>query len=503
MRHLLILLIVLFSALITSCMKDEEYTTSPNDVLYFSTDTVAFDTIISGSATNTYTFTVYNRAKKALRIPKVMLQGGSSSPFAVNVDGEPLINGVAEDFEIGSKDSMIVFLMANLPESESDEPVPAQDKLVFTTAAGVNQEVVLTAAGQSVVPISQHRVTTDTIWQARKPYRIMDSLMVEEGKTLTLAAGTRLYFHDKAELIVKGCLKVEGTAEKPVVLRGDRLGYMFAGQPYDRIPGQWGGIRLTHTSYDNHINFADIHSGNFGIRVDSADISRNKLLLENSIVHNTTHHALDIYMAQVKVGNSQITNAGGDCLHVRGGDVSLTHCTIARFFVFTGGQGTAINFANYEGSTRLPLQNLTLQNCIVTGYLSDEIMGSPNPNYKKDAFNYAFKNCLVNTPKVEDSEGKNPFVGCQWDVDGKDTPTADDGTHILREKNFTPEPNLDDLTFSFELSPSSKAVGKADANITANTYTHDRLGRPRGNMPDMGCYQHTVKKPETEPKQHK
>lgn len=203
MRHLLILLIVLFSALITSCMKDEEYTTSPNDVLYFSTDTVAFDTIISGSATNTYTFTVYNRAKKALRIPKVMLQGGSSSPFAVNVDGEPLINGVAEDFEIGSEDSMIVFLMANLPESESDEPVPAQDKLVFTTAAGVNQEVVLTAAGQSVVPISQHRVTTDTIWQARKPYRIMDSLVVEEGKTLTLAAGTRLYFHDKAELIVK------------------------------------------------------------------------------------------------------------------------------------------------------------------------------------------------------------------------------------------------------------------------------------------------------------
>ena len=56
------------------------------------------------------------------------------------------------------------------------------------------------------------------------------------------------------------------------------------------------------------------------------------------------------------------------------------------------------------------------------------------------------KSCLVNTPKVEDSEGKNPFVGCQWDVDGKDTPTADDGTRILREKNFTPEPNLDDLT---------------------------------------------------------
>ena len=152
------------------------------------------------------------------------------------------------------------------------------------------------------------------------------------------------------------------------MLRGDRLGYMFAGQPYDRIPGQWGGIRLTHTSYDNHINFADIHSGNFGIRVDSADISRNKLLLENSIVHNTTHHALDIYMAQVKVGNSQITNAGGDCLHVRGGDVSLTHCTIARFFRVYWGQGTAINFANYEGSTRLPLQNPTLQNCIVTGY---------------------------------------------------------------------------------------------------------------------------------------
>lgn len=498
MRHLLIFLFALFSALITGCMKDEEYTTSTGDVLSFSTDTVAFDTIISGSATNTYTFTVYNRAQKAIRIPKVMLQGGSSSPFYVNVDGEPLVNGVAEDFEIASKDSMIVFLMANLPESESDDPIPASDKLIFTTEAGVNQEVVLSAAGQTVVPLTQFRVTENTTWQAGKPYRIMDSLVVEEGKTLTLAAGTRLYFHANAELIVKGSLKVEGSAQQPVIMRGDRLGYMFAGQPYDRIPGQWGGVRLTETSYDNHINYADIHSGSYGIRVDSADVSRNKLLLENSIVHNTTHHALDIYMAQVMVGNSQITNAGGDCLHVRGGDVTLTHCTLARFFVFTGGSGTALNFANYEGATRLPLKNLTMQNCIITGYQSDEVMGSQNMEYKDDDFKYLFKNCLINTPKVENEETKHLFANCQWDTDDKDTPTADDGTRILREKNFTPEPNLDDLTFSFELAPLSKAVGKGDAAITANSYPNDRLGRPRGNAPDMGCYQHTEKQPDSQ-----
>ena len=90
--------------------------------------------------------------------------------------------------------------MANLPESESDEPVPAQDKLVFTTAA--RGKPGSGAYGSRTIGGAHFATQGDDghYMAGKKTYRIMDSLVVEEGKTLTLAAGTRLYFHDKAEL---------------------------------------------------------------------------------------------------------------------------------------------------------------------------------------------------------------------------------------------------------------------------------------------------------------
>ncbi len=469
-------------------MKDEEYTTSPNDLLSFSTDTVSFDTIISGSPTNTYSFKVYNRAKKAIRIPQVKLESGSSSPFKVNVDGTPLVGGMATDFEIASGDSMVVLLMANVPETDSDDPIDVEDLLVFTTEAGVQQKIVLEAAGQAVIPLSGFRVDANTVFGERRPYRVMDSLVVEAGCTLTLAAGTRLYFHPKAELVVHGTLQANGTLEQPVVMRGDRLGYMFDGQPYDRIPGQWGGVVFTKDSYGNHLHFTDIHSGSFGVRVDSSDVSQLKLRIENSVIHNSQRHGLDVKMANVYVGNSQITNAGSNCVHVRGGDVTFVHCTIARFYVFTGGSGVALDFANYEAGVRLPLTRLHVYNSIVTGYQGDELMGSRNAEFEGDAFNYAFHNCLLNTPKPAGQDAS--FVNCQWDLDDGTTPEGE--TLVTRDKNFQPEPDLDALVFSFELSPHSKAVGHADPEVTKATYPADRSGRERGEFPDIGCYQHQV-----------
>lgn len=486
MRHFPLFLLLLFA--FTACMEDDDYTTSANDRLTFSTDTVAFDTIISGTPTNTYTFTVYNRASKAIRIPQVALAQGAASPFKVNVDGTSLTDGVATDFEIAAKDSMIVYLMANVPEQDSDEPIDTEDKLVFTTEAGVQQEVVLTASGQAVVTMTGEHISENTILASKRPYRILDSLVVDEGATLTLAAGTRLYFHADAELIVHGTLYIAGTLESPVTIRGDRLGYMFAGQPYDRIPGQWGGIRLTGTSYGNYFSYADIHSGDYGVKVDSSDVSREKLTIENSIIHNTTHNGLDVRMANVYVGNSQITNAGGNCVQVRGGDVSLIHCTIGRFYVFTGGSGVALDFANYDGNVRLPLTRMLAINSIITGYQDDEIMGNANADFPDDTYAYGFLNCLMNTIKPEDEN--NSIVNCIWDLD-EDAEIPEGQTEkILHDRNFTPEFDLDALTFSFELSPYSRAVGNADLSWTTAYYPYDRLGRPRGTVPDIGCYQH-------------
>ena len=244
----------------------------------------------------------------------------------------------------------------------------------------------------------------------------------------------------------------------------------------------------------NEIRYADIHSGSFGVQIDSTDVTQRALTMENSLITTTTNHAISVRQANVFIGNSQITNAGGDCLHVRGGDVTLVHCTLGRFFVFTGGYGHALDFANYDNDVRLPLKKLQMYNCIVTGYQEDELMGSNNTDFEEDAFNYNFANSLINTPKPKDDDAH--FVNCLWDVKDKSNNALPVEEQILRDKNFTPEFNTDHLLFSFELSEKSQAIGKADATITQQYYPNDRLGRNRGNAPDMGCYQHQTKKEE-------
>lgn len=489
MRRLFYLLTLV--VVLASCLSDEDYTTSPTDRLAFSKDTVRFDTIISGAPTRTYSFTVYNHASKAIRIPQVSLKMGASSPFQVNVDGSALAGGVATDFEIASKDSMIVYLMANVPQTDTDTPVAYEDELLFQTEAGTQQSVVLSASGQDVVTFRGQRITEDATLSAARPYRVIDSLVVEKGATLTLSAGTRFLFHSGATLRVYGKLKIEGTLEHPVTLRGDRLDDMFLHQPYDRTPGLWGGVELMSGSYDNEVRYADIHSGTFGIRVDSSNVERRVLTLENSQIHTVTNHALDVRMANVFVGNSLLANAGGDCLHVRGGNVELLQSTLARFYVFTGGYGHALDFSNYGEGVRLPLHNLSLTNCIVTGYQEDEMMGSSNPDFEEDDFNYAFSHCLIDTP--EPDEPDEHFDNCLWDVVEKGE-NAEDA--IVREKNFAQEFNLDYITFSFVLSSKSKAVGTADKGVALSAYPTDIMGRPRGEAPDMGCYQHQEEEPQ-------
>lgn len=462
---------------LTACMRDEDYSLSPGDKLTFSRDTVAFDTVFSGQPTGTYAFTVYNKGNKALRIPQVRLGRGAESPYHVNVDGTALQEGVGSGFEIAARDSMRVFLFVNPPEVDCDEPVAYMDELTFTTEGGAQSAVVLSAYGQTVERLEGWVVNRDETLQSARPYQVMDSLVVAAGATLTLAPGTRLYFHADAGMRVDGTLLASGTPDKPILMRGDRLGNMFTEQSYDAIPGQWQGVTFTTDSYDNYMSYCDIHSGTYGLRLDSCDHTRNTLSIEGSIIHNVTGHAIEARSAGLYVGNSQVTNAGGDCLHLRGGHYTFIHCTIGNFYPFAGGRGVALDFSNMDGESRLPLSQLAFVNSILTGYSKDEIMGYQSERYPDDDFKYIFLNCLLNTPETEDAGYVNPV----WDVDEE----------TAREKNFLPLFDLDKLQFTFTLDPRSRAVGIADTEWTRTYYPKDRLGRDRldDGKADAGCYE--------------
>ena len=471
-------LCTLLLTLTAGCWQDEEFSTAPTDLLRFSTDSVNFDTVISGQPTNTRTFMVYNPNARSLRISRAFLGRGTESVFRVNIDGTFLENGEASNFELYAEDSLRVFLEMTAPVSDSDEPVAVEDELTFVLESGQTQSVTLTAYGQDVVVLKGWTVTADTTLTARRPYQVYDSLVVAPDVTLDLPAGARLYFHPDARLIVHGTLRAEGALGNEVMMRGDRMGNMFSNQPYDLIPGQWGGIVLTSGSYGNIFNYCDIHSGSFGLRCDSADVSREKVRIENSVLHNVSGDVLTARACSLFVGNSQLTNAGGNCVTLYGGSSRFVHCTIANFYAFTGGRGVALSYTNADGSIPYPLHQAEFLNCLITGYGEDEIMGAQSADHADLPFNYLFRNCLLDTPEFVDEQVQN----CLWD---------NDEAAVWREGNFSPAFDLDRLLFRFSLDSLSSAVGNADPTVTQTYYPYDRLGRSRldDGRSDIGCYE--------------
>lgn len=471
-------LCTLLLTLTAGCWQDEEFSTAPTDLLRFSTDSVNFDTVISSQPTNTRTFMVYNPNARSLRISRAFLGRGTESVFRVNIDGTFLENGEASNFELYAEDSLRVFLEMTAPVSDSDEPVAVEDELTFVLESGQTQSVTLTAYGQDVVVLKGWTVTADTTLTARRPYQVYDSLVVAPDVTLNLPAGARLYFHPDARLIVHGTLRAEGALGNEVMMRGDRMGNMFSNQPYDLIPGQWGGIVLTSGSYGNIFNYCDIHSGSFGLRCDSADVSREKVRIENSVLHNVSGDVLTARACSLFVGNSQLTNAGGNCVTLYGGSSRFVHCTIANFYAFTGGRGVALSYTNADGSIPYPLHQAEFLNCLITGYGEDEIMGAQSADHADLPFNYLFRNCLLDTPEFVDEQVQN----CLWD---------NDEAAVWREGNFSPAFDLDRLLFRFSLDSLSSAVGNADPTVTQTYYPYDRLGRSRldDGRSDIGCYE--------------
>lgn len=465
-------------------MTDEEYSSSVDDRLEFSADTVRFDTVFSGQPTTTMTFEVYNNSNRAIRIKDIHLEGLETSVFRVNADGVFLENGRLSDqeMEIAAKDSMRVFVMANIAVQGSSGIKNWHDKLVFQTEAGVKTDVTLEVCSQDAKRLDGFIVGRDSALDSELPYIIKDSLVVSENATLKLPAGCKLYFGAGAKLIVHGTLLAEGTLENKILMRGERTDYMFTNQPYDRVPGQWGGIVFTAESRNNRINYCDIHSGEYGLRCDSSyNDTEEKLRIENTIVHNMSEDGLRVKSSKVFVGNSQITNCGGNCVTLLGGNSTFVHCTIANFYVFTGGRGKALYYANYYGNERLPLTGATFLNCIITGYSDDEIEGDASIENKDDAFQYLFQNCLLDTPSV-DGEG---IVTCYWD-------NNKDQHEVWREANFSPEFDLTRLIFSFALDEKSQAIGHADLSISKQYYPFDMNGRDRllDESSDIGCYEY-------------
>ena len=483
-RHIYIIggvLLVMLSHFFMSC-NDDKYSVDPAYRLSFSTDTVSFDTVFTTIGSATFHLKVYNRNDKGVNVNSVRLASGGSSGFMINVpDGY----GDASAIEIPKNDSLYIFIEVKVDPQNRDNPILIKDSLIFQLASGVQQDVKLLAYGQDILIMKGKVIDKDTTLTAYRPILVYDSLRVNEGMKLTMEAGTRLYFHNKINCLVYGSVIANGTKENPVVLRGDRLDKMKElDLPYDRVSGQWGGVRFFEQSYDNYLNYVDIHGGQYGIQCDSSDVERTKLVLENSVVHNVKGNALDLISSKALVGNSQITNAGGYCVSVLGGEVEFIHCTVANFYSWDIRKGTAVFLGNSE---HMPLTNAMFRNCLITGSMSDEMSGGRTKD-ESIPFNYEFSYSLVNTKLDEKSPGYQEelsyYPNTIWDEKEDDK-----GKSLAKDKNFL-YIGKEDFDYDFRIDSLSAAVNLG-APEYAKQYPLDRNGRDRLNDggPDVGCYE--------------
>lgn len=453
-----------------SCDDEEDYATSPSALLSFSADTVRFDTVFTTIGSSTQLFKVYNRGSAPLMLPAIRLASGGESGFRVNVDG---MSGTEfSNVEVRDDDSLYVFVEVTVDPRNEDNPFLIRDSLQFLLQSGYYQQVQLEAYGQDMVVLRGSIFTRDTTLTGERPYVVYDSLLVDSGVTLRMTEGTKLHFHNAAFMRVDGTLRAEGSVERPVVFRGDRLDNLFDYLPYDRLDNQWGGITLSESSYDNYLNYADIHSGAWGIRCDSSASDINKLMIENSVIHNVAGDALSAINGRIWVGNSELTNAGGHCLKVRGGDVQVIYTTLANFYPWAY-RGAALSLSNEW----CPLTRAEFRSCIITGYSSNELMLWPTSEPDSLTFNYKFDHCLMNMP-VDSIKGDR-YVEVKCDSVEHE---------VSRITNF-PKIDTDIFYYDFSLDSLSQAVGAGDSIDALNFYPLDRLGRNRmdGKVPDAGA----------------
>ena len=402
---------------LAACSDDDSFSASPDHRLAFSADTVSLDTTFSRVPTTTHTFWVYNRSGDGLRCTSVRLRKGNQTGFRVNVDGMYL--GQASGYQVGGvelrkDDSLRVFVELTSADTHSDVPELLEDDLVFTLESGVEQKVNLRAWSWDATLLNGLKISRDTLIQSTKPIVIKGNIEVDSAATLTIGAGTTLYFANHAGIDVYGTLRTEGTPEANVTLRGDRIDRMFDYLPYDRVSGQWQGIRLHASSFDNEIQYTDLHSAYNGIVCDSSAADRTKLRLYNSTVHNCQGYGLYAVGCQLDLYNTQVTNASIDCVSITGGSVVMRHCTLAQFFPFDLGKpvGVALRFGDrYEGDVTIPLTRFDIFNTIVTGYSDDEIMG----NFSDvETATYLFDHCLLRTGEPETIDEAH-YKGVIWE----------------------------------------------------------------------------------------
>ena len=408
---LLTSLLLISLLLTTSCTADSFEVDDGSVRLEFSADTLSFDTVFATVGTATRRITVYNRSSSHLRLSSVTLDGGRSSRFRLNVDGDTSL--VAKDIEIESGDSIFIFAQACINPGDQREPFLVEDAILFSNG----QRLPLTAWGRNAV--YHRRQPSDSTWYVAidcqnwdhsLPHVFLDPAAVLEGNTLTLTAGDELYFADGALLVIDSAARLiaQGSAERPILftsLRQDGW-YRF-------LPGQWQTLWFYNHSVGNIIDHAIVENAVGGLR----GYPGSQLSVSNTVIRNMSDCGIIGQSAPINGRNLLVYDCLASLTVLSGGSYGFSQCTFANYWTYNARQLETVVLSNCmstpDGVAGGHLHRADFDDCIVWGtYASGELLLNAIDAYD---LNYSFRHSIVR--------------GGEWDEDPLFTnPQEDDYT---------------------------------------------------------------------------
>lgn len=477
LNYCLIASIILIAG--TSCRK-EKFLDAGGE-LKFSVDTLMFDTVFVSVGSFTASVKVYNPQNQKVNISSIRLAGGTASQFRINVNGTP--GNEVKNIEIAAKDSIYVFATVNIDPNPSDnKPFVVEDKML-ATLNGKEYSVPFLAFGQNAHYLVDSLITSNQTWLTDKPYVIIKNAAIDEGVTVTIPAGCRVYVHGDSRLIVLGTLKVKGTKQDSVVFQGDRLDRKYFGN--EGYPGEWGGIYFTTTSTDNEIDYAILKNVGGSTRLGDAQFTpaaiqinydtindqKFQLVMRNTIIENSIGYGILAFGSTLRAENCLINTCGAQCLAAfEGGQYVLDNCT----FVTYGTSKVShidnpvmalLNYRDIDNTSYVagPLQAM-LTNCVVWGSLETEFFASSRGDITKpeSMFDVTLNNCIIKNKE-----------GVPQDVKANNTKVNQD-------------PGFKDYA-GWDYRPAN---GSAMINSgVMNGIITDLDGKTRDGQPDIGCYE--------------
>jgi len=459
--YIIVFILLIISSLFFSCRKDQ-LLTDPSAKLSFSADSILYDTVFTAIGSTTRNFRVYNPNSQPVNVSSIRLANGQGSFFRLNVDGVP--GKAFSDIEIPAKDSIYVFVEVTIDPTTANNPFIYTDNIVFETNGNV-QNVELVAFGQNAYyhypkqciyfsgggSLCYDTLGCGSVWNNDKPHVVYGYAVVDSACSLTVNAGTRVYFHQNAGLWVYryGEIHVLGTAAQPVTFQGDRREPEYADEP-----GQWDRIWIMEggPTNKNEIDYAIIKNSFIGIQAEYSFFpwatagERGNLKLTNTTIQNCSGIGLLARYYEIQGGNNLIDNCGSYALAIQyGGQYSFRHCTFANYWTKETRNEPAVFFNNYSGSNPIAFDSLYFGNCILYGNQTNEVEFD-STSTAGNMNNLFFINCVLRTQMNTSSFH---YVNCQinqfpgfvngsaYDFHINSTSTAKDAGSIPIGQKFT------------------------------------------------------------------